>query len=162
MATADLSAARAHELLTYDRTTGVFSWRRTGPGRPMNCSAGTVHRGYRRICINGKKWLAHRIAWLMCFGSFPEGHIDHINGDSTDNRIENLRDVSRSGNIQNQRKAHKNNVTGVLGIHAIKGKFRACLTLSGKTVHLGTHATAKAAHAAYLLAKRELHNGCTI
>ncbi|NNR90766.1 HNH endonuclease [Escherichia coli] len=74
--------------------------------------------GYIRIRINGIKWLAHRIVWVMFNGDIPEGmEIDHINGIRHDNRIENLRLVKKSANQRNRIKLSKNNSSGISGVY---------------------------------------------
>ena len=81
----------------------------------------------------------------------PDGHeIDHINGIRTDNRIENLRVVDKSGNAQNVR--YKG-----YWLQKASGKYLTAIKLRGKTKHLGSFATEAEAREAYLTAKRELH-----
>ncbi|MDA6380520.1 HNH endonuclease signature motif containing protein [Escherichia coli] len=67
------------------------------------------------IMINGKAYPAHRLAWLIVYGTMPDGFIDHINRVRTDNRISNLRLVTHSENMQN-RKIQKNNKSGYRGV----------------------------------------------
>lgn len=121
--------------------------------------------GTRVVC--GKRVLEHHLAWLLYFGRWPEKDIDHINGDPTDNRIENLREVDHAINMQNRRAAQKNNLSsGVLGVTKRgEGRYFARIWIGGKNgtnVHLGVFATAEEAHQAYLDAKRKMHAGCTI
>ena len=58
--------------------------------------------GYLQVCTKGKTYKAHRLVWLIEKGVWPE-ELDHINGVRTDNRIENLREVSRKENLRNQK-----------------------------------------------------------
>jgi hypothetical protein len=99
-------------------------------------------------------------------GAWPLFEIDHRNGIGTDNRWKNLRDGTRSFNIQNQRRARSDNKTGFLGVHRSGKKerkgFVAKIQLDGKQRYLGVFSTAEAAHAAYLAAKRRIHPGCVI
>jgi hypothetical protein len=159
-----LTQARLHELLSYDPKTGVFSWnKRTG-----RCSAGAIagcqdDRGYIVLSVDGKRYYAHRLAWLHFTGNFPSESIDHINGCKSDNRIRNLRDVSIQINLQNLKKAMvSNKSTGILGVRKLRGKYLAQITIEGKETHLGTFNSAEDAHTAYLNAKRKFHGGCTI
>ena len=110
------------------------------------------------------EYLGYRLAWLYVHGKLPDGDIDHINGKPSDDRIKNLRDVSRSVNLQNQRAARSNNSSGLLGVFFQKtmNKWTSKIQLDWKTKSLGYFDTAEEAHAAYLKAKRELHEGCTI
>lgn len=120
--------------------------------------------GHIGFAIDRRMYLAHRLAWLYVHGSWPEGQIDHINGIRTDNRICNLRDVSRSINAQNVHGARKDNKLGLLGVcwREASKKFIAQIQVAGKVRHLGMFRTAEDAHEAYLKAKRKYHPGCTI
>ena len=101
---------------------------------------------------------------LWITGAWPEHDVDHINGVRNDNRWSNLREVTRTVNIQNQRIAQTRNVAGLLGVsfEKARNKYKAGIVAGGKYHNLGRFNTAEEAHAAYLKAKRELHEGCTI
>jgi len=118
-------------------------------------SVGFLHRGVPF------RLLGHRLAWMLSNGPIPEGmQVDHINGNRSDNRLENLRLVSHAGNQQNQTRPHVSNVgSGIMGAHLEKRtwKYVARIKDNGKSIHLGTFKTAEAAHAAYVTAKRRLH-----
>lgn len=93
------------EYLDYDQRTGVFKWRK----RPFKSRVTVGHvagsittEGYLQVQFHGKVYLLHRLAYLFKFGRFPFGSIDHMNGVRTDNRIENLRDVTQRENMWNQ------------------------------------------------------------
>lgn len=97
------------ENLEYFPLTGVFKWRVPGRGRRRNGLAGSPHSGgYTKICIcvDGVKYyiLAHRVAWFMSHGVWPNHFIDHINGVKNDNRIVNLREATKSQNLMNKGK----------------------------------------------------------
>jgi hypothetical protein len=160
-------------LFRYEKETGKFFWRETRAGgahrgsvrATIGDAAGKVDpsTGYVRLRSHGKKWFAHRAAWALTFGSFPVGHIDHINGIKTDNRICNLRDVDRFVNQQNRRSASsKNKSTGVLGVACRGGLYVASITVRRKRIHLGKFTSKGEAHEAYLHAKRQLHEGNTL
>lgn len=156
----ELTAEYLRELLSYDPDTGTFVWRVSCQGTKAGDVAGTPgSEGRRHITIGYSRFKAHRLAWLYVYGSWPKQLIDHINGDPTDNRICNLREASVSENQGNQRAAHTNNETGLLGAHKKHGRnnFRARITVGGKELHLGNFATAELAHAAYLSAKETYH-----
>jgi hypothetical protein len=124
---------------------------------------GTKSRqGYIVLGVKGKLYGAHRVVWAMFYGEQPTGQIDHINGIRSDNRIENLRDVPRHMNQQNQRKASKANKLGLLGVSQSGNGFVAVIHKAGKQKYLGIFPTKDEAHQAYLSAKREIHEGCTI
>jgi hypothetical protein len=156
--------AIAIEALDYNPATGAFVWRSGGGRRRPGKPAGTIARsGHVRINVRGIGYaLAHRLAWLIVHGKWPEADIDHINGDPSDHRLCNLRDVSRSVNGQNKRRPQSNNRTGFLGVSPNHKKWKAWIKANGKGMHLGTFETPELAHAAYLKAKRALHIGCSI
>lgn len=162
MAKADLSAARLRELLDYNPDTGIFNRKvmRGGHIGPINTKL--RNGGYVCICVDKVVYPAHQLAWLYCFGIFPNGFIDHINGNRIDNRISNLRDVPRQTNNENIRRAKKNSKTGVLGVSPSRGGWMAQISVNYKTIPLGRFASIDEAHAAYLTAKRALHRGNTL
>lgn len=160
-----ITQARLKELLEYDPETGVFTNRVSRSSRAKagaTTSSSLSKQGYLRICIDWNPHLAHRLAWLYVYGSMPQGMIDHINGDRTDNRICNLREASAHLNQQNRRRANRRSKTGLLGVSVADNKFVASIHADGKTRRLGRFCSAEEAHAAYLAAKRQLHEGCTI
>ena len=106
------------------------------------CNAGS---GYLCIYVDGKRVLSHRYVWSKAFGSIPNGmEIDHINGVRDDNRLENLRCVTRQQNAYNRA-----NVKGY-SWHKHKGKYLAQIMYNGKNLYLGYHDNVIDAHAAYL------------
>lgn len=119
--------------------------------------------GYLVVKFLGRTVFAHRIVWTITRREWPHLDIDHINGLRSDNRPENLRQVTRSMNCQNKGAAlPTNSTTGLLGVnhHASNGKgFRAQIWFGGKNHHLGYYQTPEQAHAAYLTAKAEFHPG---
>ena len=155
---------RLKELLRYDPETGVFVWLKNPRHRAIREGnvAGSLCKGRLQIGIDQRFYRASRLAWLYVHGEWPKHEIDHINGDKSDNRIANLRDVSRLVNQQNIRKALRHNATGILGASRINRRFRAKLTTDGVSQHLGYFDTPEEAHTAYVEAKRRLHQGCTL
>lgn len=156
-----LTAERLREVLDYDPATGVMTWRNTVKTRK---TAGCKRRdGYVVIRIDDVLYYRHRLAWLYVFGIEPTYTIDHINGIQGDDRFDNLRDVPIAINSQNQRKASpRNKSNGLLGVQRNHGGWQGHITVKGKRMLLGTYKTPQEAHQAYLRAKRELHEGCTI
>ncbi len=131
---------RLHEILKYDSESGLFTWKvRTSKRVRKGQIAGTVKNdGYVRIRIDGSLYLAHRLAWLYHYGTFPENEIDHINRNKSDNRIENLRDVDRITNAINK-DLQSNNTSGVVGVrwHCKSCRWQAYIGVNGKTIQLG-------------------------
>jgi hypothetical protein len=160
-----ITAERLRELVSYSPDTGVMT---AITRRAQRCPIGSVignpsTDGHLKAMLDRRMYLIHRLAWLYVHGEWPHHQIDHINGDPTDNRLCNLRDVSQLLNNQNQRDAQKANKTGYLGVHKKRGRFIAALNRGkGGSRHIGCFATAEEAHAAYLEEKRRLHPGCTI
>lgn len=135
-----LSAAILKEALHYDPLTGIFKWASPrSKVRVGNVAGFPREDGYIHIKLNGKSYLAHILAWLYMHEQMPKGEIDHINHSRSDNRIENLRDVSTKENSRNK-KIYKSNKTGVVGVFHRKdtGKFNANICVNGKLKHLGT------------------------
>ena len=159
-----INIERVQELLRHDEETGDFFWKhnRRGHAKAGDKCSYTNHAGYIVIKIDGIKVMAHRLAWLLGHGSWPNGDIDHINGNRTDNRLQNLRDVDRTTNLQNQRQAQPKNRLGILGVSEKNGRYRARIKAHGKVHELGIFSTPTEASAAYINAKRQLHQGNTL
>ena len=71
--------------------------------------------GYLILKIKGRRFKAHHIAWLLCYGDFPKHELDHINRNRSDNRIDNLRESNRKEQAKNTYRK-KNPETGVIGV----------------------------------------------
>jgi hypothetical protein len=155
---------RLVDSLAYDDSTGILTWSKP-PRRGVSSGlvAGHAHsQGYLTVGFEGRVYFAHRLAWRLAHGAWPEMHIDHINGIKTDNRLCNLRDVSRRANLQNRRGPTRSNTSGWLGVRMSEGRYVAQIGCGGKTKYIGSFNTGEQAHAAYLMEKRRLHEGCTI
>ena len=147
------------DYLRYDPDTGKLYWLddRHGAVRSGDEAGCFDVKGYRIIEFLGKAYKAHRVAWYLHYGSWPEKFIDHINGNKSDNRITNLRDVTRGQNRQNIKKAYGSNKTGFLGVCYKQGKYLAQIKSEGKKRYLGYFSTPEEAAEAYWKAKKELH-----
>jgi hypothetical protein len=122
------------------------------------CGSDTlVGNGYRYMCFSGVKASVHRFIWLYHNGQY-DGDLDHTNGVLTDNRIENLRIVTRSQNLLNRSK-FKNCSSKLKGTYWRKDvkKWQAGIRLNGKTKSLGLYETEEAAHNAWCKAAKEVH-----
>lgn len=151
------------EAVRYAPETGEFIWLVKSTRTRAGDIAGASYNGYRFIKIRQKKYAAHRLAWFYVYGGWPQQDIDHINGDRSDNRIANLRDVPRSINAQNTRRARiDNRSSGLLGVTKIRGEWAAQIFVGGKNMRLGRFSKPEEAHEAYLSAKRQFHEGCTL
>lgn len=132
------------EIFIFDFDRGVLIWKeRDGAPDVWNRSwAGKISGskskdGYINVGVNGKLYRAHRLIWKLIYGYDPN-FIDHINGDVSDNRLQNLRDVSHQENHKN-RNVYKTNTSGVTGVIFNKrlGKWSARIGVDGKYIHLG-------------------------
>jgi hypothetical protein len=94
---------RAHELLSYDPTTGALKWRQARGPVPAGSEVKSLDsHGYIRVQIDGERYQGHLVAWLLHHGEWPIDEIDHRNGVRSDNRIDNLREATRRLNSLNQ------------------------------------------------------------
>lgn len=129
----DLTAEEVRRLFHYDPDTGVLTWKsQPDKRREWNtCYAGKeagyiYNRGARLLQISGRRYLAHRVIFLIVVGRWPE-EIDHINRNPADNRWANLRESTRSQNLAN-RGLYKNNKSGFTGVTPTRcGRFRATI-----------------------------------
>lgn len=156
----DLTQERLKEALNYDPETGVFTWRVAVSNKAIPGQRAGQSRtlGYRAIGLFGERYLEHRLAVLYVTGRWPEDEVDHVNGDTSDNRWANLRECVHAENHQN-RKTPAHSVQRVMGVtwHKLRSKWRAAIVLRGKQHHLGLFPTKEEAHQAYLTAKAQLH-----
>lgn len=140
------------EMLDYDQSTGVFTRRITTSSRAVKGQvAGTVDPlGYTYIQINGRRYLAHRLAWFYVHRSWPNEFIDHINGQRSDNRLINLREATRQQNNWNSRMKSKNR-SGVKGVHWSRKdqRWQAQMHIDGRNKFLGNFHTIEEARQAY-------------
>lgn len=166
---------RLLSLLSFDDPTGIFTWKerplsafqagkfRTAESkflewnkRYKNQQAGTINKkGYLVIQLDGKLYLAHRLAWFYSTGEWPN-QIDHSNGVKTDNRPTNLKNVTASQNSKNL-KLSKNNTSGTKGVswHKKAQKWIATLRVRGEYKYLGLFESFEEAKRVYQMAAKE-------
>lgn len=159
-----ITADRLRELLHYDPETGVFTRRvRTSNRIRIGDEAGDVRKFrpngfYRRISLDDRRYLAHRLAWLYVHGEWPptDVYIDHIDGNGLNNRIKNLRLATRSQNGAN-RALQSNNTSGIKGVHwaARSKKWKAQVSVGGRVKSLGYFESIDDATAAYRAATEQ-------
>lgn len=160
------TADEVRQLIDYDPDTGILTWRpmtRAECGSEMawrarhsvfGKAAGSIMpNGYRSLLFRGRRYYAHRMAWLLMEGEWPCVDVDHINGVRDDNRWINLRAATRSQNHQNR---IGNPATGA-SWHERMGRWRAVITLGRRQKHVGYFDTQEEAAAAYRRAKAEHH-----
>lgn len=148
--------------LEYNPETGLLYWRKGSPRAGKEAFTTINARGYKATTFRPKSGpattlSAHRAAWAIHYGEFPSGSIDHINGDKTDDKIENLRDVTSAENARNASLSgrNKSGVPGVF-IHKQTGKWCAQISAFGKHVGLGLFSSQSDAIIARKAAERVL------
>ena len=146
-------------MLEYNPDAGLFTWRvRRKPCIIPGQIAGTLNKGhgYVIVCIDGRLYKAHRLAWFYMTETWPKADIDHINMIRADNRWSNLREATRAQNKTNEAK-RTNNTSGYKGVTWNKRAQRwiAQLQCDGKKMHLGRFATAEDAYIAYVIAAKK-------
>lgn len=168
-----VSPALVREFLAYDGETGLFMWKSRAREHFTTQRAYSVwnaryaggaamavlhSRGYLAGNIFKVSILAHRAAWAHYFGEWPKNIIDHINGDKTDNRIANLRDVTYSLNNRNVRPklGKESKYVGVFPANSKNGAWVASICVDAKKIHLGTFHSEDCAGRAYDAAVRSL------
>lgn len=158
-------------ILKYNQETGLFVWLERDSSLFGGCAAkaaawnarhagkqalATKRDGYLCGSIFDVTYFAHRVAWAISNKFWPDGEIDHINGDRMDNRISNLRIASRSMQCRN-RSLSLRNKSGVIGVCFISetGKWKAYISHNGAQRSLGFFVTMDEAVAARKKAERE-------
>lgn len=139
-----LTLSDFQKYLRYDAESGWFYWTVSVANNRIKagCVAGKYHEGYWRLSLFSLNWAAHQVAWLFIHGEWPKFQVDHINGNTLDNRSCNLRDVNVSTNQLNRRLARiDNKTTRELGVSFSEGRFRASIQIQGKRKWLGSFKT---------------------
>jgi hypothetical protein len=172
----DVPIALLRQRVAYDPATGGLTWRARPrehfstlnawavwnarfAGKPALVS---IRRGYRRgeLILAGKRRRLnlHHVAWALSTGAWAKDELDFINGDTTDNRLANLREATHAENAQNQRRGALN-TSGVSGVnwHRQAQKWRARIGIGGRRLSLGVYSELHDAERAYLEAKARLH-----
>lgn len=145
----EIEIAVLNKHLRYDRKTGDLI---RLIGRNRGKVAGWKQAiGYIVLQVEGVQLYAHRVAWALEHGEWPQAMLDHKDGDKSNNRPDNLREATYSLNNHNRAGWSK---SGFKGVSKDRKWFRAQIGggVGGKPEYLGTFATAEEAHAAYLKA----------
>lgn len=158
------------KLISYDPESGILIWKERPAGyfksakicdewnaKHANMPCGYDNgAGYIVLGIFGRPYRSHRIAWALHYGEWPKSDIDHINGKRSDNRIINLRDVTRSENMRNGTRP-SNNTSGQVGVHFdnYASKWCAHIWVDGAAKHLGLFANKELAIEARLAAQKK-------
>lgn len=152
-----LTIERLHEVLNYDPATGVFTWavnkgRRTRAGQQAGTN--TTH-GYVKICIDGRRYYAHRLAWFYVHGQWPARLIDHRHTSAAGDHLDNLREATPSQNQAN-RGIQTNNTSGAKGVTFVpsRRKWVAHIMIDRRYKFLGYFNSVKEGSVAYEAAAR--------
>lgn len=146
--TSRVTQERLKELLHYDPETGVFTWlvpRKGTGGVGSVAGRSNPSNKYWEICIDYKRYLAHRLACLYMTGKWPSEDVDHIDRNRTNNAFRNLREATRSQNLWN---------TVARGTQASGKRWQAVIFTDGVRKCLGTYDTEQEAHEAYTAAAK--------
>lgn len=156
--TDSLTLGRLKEVLFYDPESGEFSWRKSRGTKIAGSLTGNKRTdGYSYIKIDTVLYRKSRLAWFYVHGMWPSDHTDHINGNTSDDRIVNLRPATCSQNLGNRKVANKGS-SGHKGIHfdTDKNRFLAYISCQTKRYFLGGYISKKTAQGVYLAASRLL------
>lgn len=157
-----LSQSELKEYLHYDPATGIFTWlKKSAKKTVLGNVAGTINgAGYLQISLQGKTYLAHRLAWFYTYGVWPK-RLDHRDRIRTHNWMDNLREATQSQNAFHT-KRNASNITGVRGVNLEGNRYRASIYYQGKKINLGRHDTIEQARAAYIAKAHELFPGFVV
>jgi HNH endonuclease len=156
MKEAPVSIEWLRENVIYEPETGVFLWRKRAMGRTLGRVLGTKNwDGYVIIKVNQTPCYAHRLAWFHFHGEWPKGHIDHIDGNRSNNAIANLRPATAAQNAA--RRPTKRTIAPSRGVFPQGPGFVARIHHAGKRHYLGYFPTLEAAKAAYETKAKEIH-----
>jgi len=151
--------------LSFNKTTGQFYWINPPKKHPdlLNKEAGCSqknrgNKNYWVIKLNGKKYKRGHLVYFLTHGEWPKPCLDHINGDSLDDRPENLRKATITENNWNH-KSRKRTINLPMGVRLnCSGSFSARISFHGKQIHLGAFDTPEQASNVYQVKRKELYD----
>lgn len=154
------SIERLNEAFSYDHESGIVRWKISiGSRAKAGNVAGCKNKdGYLVVRLDGALMLLHRVVFAIHYGAWPEKHIDHIDCDKSNNKIENIREATIEENNRNQR-ISKDNASGYKGVYLHEGTKKWCaeIRFKRKKYYLGLFEDIKEAHKAYCDAAKKLH-----
>ena len=158
-----LTQERVRELFDYRPKDGALVRRvKTSSRATVGSIAGCPSKGYLQLVVDGKTYTVHRLIWMWHYGYMPENAIDHIDKNTINNKIENLREVSRVCNLRNSKQQDRT-ISGVKGVYWRKNDNSWCskISINAKSIYLGS-STCKIEAACLRLAAEQAENweGC--
>ncbi len=143
-----ITQARLKQLLKYEPESGRLIWVVSKSWRtPVGSYSGSVTgrsgiKRYRHTSVDGDRYKDHRLIWLYFYGEWPCSDIDHIDGDGLNNKIGNLRIVSKTENQRNRRLC-SNSRSGFNGVswHSSTKNWQVNIRSNGKQITLGRYQT---------------------
>ena len=158
-----ITKQQLHKTFTIDVEQGKFFWKNVSKhhknlnGFEAGYAQKTHSKVYWVISINGKKHKRSRLMFLYVNDRFPSPCVDHINGNSLDDKIQNLREASLLENAWNHKK-RKRRIDLPMGVRSMaNGKFQARISCQGKQLHLGVFDNPEEAKQMYELKRKELY-----
>jgi hypothetical protein len=135
-----LTQKELKDYLEYDKDSGLFTRKVSNNTRhKIGEVAGYLGKdGYRRLAVKGITYSEHRLAWLYVYGKFPELILDHIDGNPSNNKISNLREVTQNQNQYNS-KLRKDSSSGIKNVRWSKwqNKWQVTVKVLGKEKFFG-------------------------
>ena len=154
----DLTAERLRSILDYNPETGVFTWKEGRKKAKKGAIAGTTDAfGHMRIMVEGKRYYAHRLAWLYYYNEWPKGPLDHKDRDPANNAISNLRECTPRENLQKSTKSCGSSKYQGVCWHKSRNKWKARISVNKKLIHLGYFDDELEAANTYREAKEKYH-----
>lgn len=154
-----MAGVNIENYVSYNEDTGKLYKKESFPKSKKSCKeiVSKSPKGYVKFQLFGKCYLAHRVIWYLLYNVWPTDQLDHIDGNKSNNRKDNLREASQSQNNQNRKKYLSSSI--YKGVSKSKSKiapWKATITLNKKQMHLGYFETEQAAHEAYCDAAKKL------
>lgn len=153
-----------HSVFEADFEVGTLFWKSPpkNHAEKVGMEAGCVNIGkgknknYWQVRAFGRTYKRSRVIFRMAHGRWPEPSVDHVNGNSLDDRLDNLRECSHSQNSVNSRDKLRKKHDLPRGVYETKqGKFMARLTVNGQSLSLGVYASSDEAKQVYQKARKE-------
>ena len=153
-----IDITQIHKYFFYDNGKLFWKCKKAHSIHNIGDEAGTTNkRGYKIVVLDRKHFRIHKIIWFMHHGDWPE-IIDHVDGNTSNNRIENLRKASQAQNAMN-RKIAKNNTSGITGVYFCSTwkRWKAEIKFHSKKLTLGGFDSFEDAVNARLTAEKKYH-----